>query len=486
MSCDPKRSFFREFAVRTTLRFTLLLALGMTVAAVGVFLGLRHSLLRETDEALEGDMYEFEQRLADPQWSEGFLKSELLREVGGRGTQQMLYRLFDPDDRPAWTVLPELADWWLPPSAAVHSAAAGRREHLVLPDDGHGDSITLLAPALLPDGQSRACQISISLAPMNRRLVKYALVLGAIWVAVVGAGAFISYRSALRPLRQIRAMTERAREISASSLHLRLPETGVADELDALARMLNEMLDRLQDSVRRLDQFTADAAHELRSPVARVRMAANVALSDRQDAQACRIACEDILRQADDLTALLNQLLFLAREGETGDALTMQELETAELLAEMASLYQAVAEDEGKCLCREAAAAATLRGDRKRLLQALGNLVENALRHTPRGGTITLAGQMEGAEYVFTVRDTGSGIAAEHLPHIFDRFYRADPARHDAGVGLGLSIVQAIARAHGGRVTAESKLGCGSTFRLIIPLAKPAGDAPPRLKMTTM
>lgn len=461
----------RRFAVRTTLRFTLLLAIGVAVAAIGVFLGLRHSLLRETDEILEGDIRKFQKHLADPKWEGEFLKSELRREVLGRASQKVFYRLFRPDGREQWTIPEAYAGKLLPPEDAIRRSLAGRRSHLTLPLPGESDCMTLVNPARLADGKNRACQIGISLANVDRRLVKYASILGALWLAVVAAGALISYRSTQGPLRQLQAMTARVREISATALDLRLPTTGAADEFDALAETLNEMLQRLENAVKHLNQFTADAAHELRSPVARLRMAADVALSNSEAPEASRAAFEDIIHQADGLTSLANRLLFLAQEGAGQKTATMQAMDAAELLSEATSLYVAVVEDKGLTLKSSEVKDATIRGDRQRLLRAIGNLVENAIQYTAPGGTITLAGHIHGDAYTFAVSDTGCGIPSKDLPHAFDRFYRADTSRQAGGAGLGLSIVKTIAGAHGGNVTVESQPGLGSTFRLTIPLA---------------
>ena len=471
MSSDPRGRFIRRFAVRTTLRFTLLVAVGTAVAAVGVFLGLRHSLLRETDEILEGDIREFQLHLSDPKWEGELLVSELAREVQGRESQKVFYRLFGPDGRELWTIPQEHAGKLLPSEEDIRHSLAGHRSHLVLPVPGEADCMTLVNPARLPDGRDGVCQVGMSLGQINRRLQKFALVLGAIWLAVVVAGALISYRSTQGPLGQLRTMTARVREISATELHLRLPKNGTNDEFDTLAETLNEMLERLQDAVRRLNQFTADAAHELRSPVARLRMAADVALSGSENSEASQTALQDIIRQADGLTSLVTHLLFLAREGDGHGAANMQDVDAAELLDETASVYTAAADDKGTRIDHSEFEAARVRGDRQRLLQAIGNLVMNAIQYTPPGGTVTLAGAIDGDTYSFTVSDTGCGISETDLPHIFDRFYRADVSRHTAGAGLGLSIVQAIARSHGGAVTVESEPGRGSTFRLTIPLA---------------
>jgi len=471
MSSGHSRKLTRRFAVRTALRFTLLLAIGVAVAAVGVFLGLRHSLLRETDEILEGDIREFQQHLSDAKWEGELLKSELHREVHGRASQKVFYRLFGPDGEERWTIPQAYAGRLAVPENVIRRSLDGHRAHMVLPLSGEADCMTLVSPALLADGQRGVCQVGMSLGGVNQRLVKYGSVLAGIWLAVVAVGALVSYRLTQGPLNQLRAMTARVREISASALHLRLPRAGTDDEFDALAETLNEMLERLQDSVRRLNQFTADAAHELRSPVSRLRMAADVALSGDDPSERSRAALEDIISQADGLTSLVNSLLFLAREGAGREAAKMQDVDAAELVDETASLYAAVAEDKGLTLDSSGVDAARVRGDRQRLLRAIGNLLENAIQYTAPGGTITLAGRIDGHAYTFAVSDTGCGISASDLPHVFDRFYRTDASRQASGAGLGLSIVQAIAQAHDGNVIVESEPGRGSTFRLTIPLA---------------
>jgi len=312
----------------------------------------------------------------------------------------------------------------------------------------------------------------MSLRQVHERMAKYAYVFLGVGAAVVAAGGLASYRLLRRPIARMHAITTEARAISARSLDQRLRVTGAGDEFDDLAATLNEMLDRLAASVRSLERFVADAAHELRSPVARLRAAAEVALrSPRLSLAEARATLADICRQADAMTRLVDDLLLLAREEAGPPTASGERVDAAALLEEVVGLYEGAAEEKGLDLRLVSAEAGTVRGRRQRLLRALGNLIDNAVKFTPPGGRVEVGGSADGTVYRFAVSDTGPGIPPDHLPHVFERFYRSEPARGTGGTGLGLSIVQAIARAHGGEVAVESEPGRGSRFTLTLPLA---------------
>lgn len=467
------RRLLRSFALRTTLGFTAMLAAAEVILSVAVHWGLGYSLERELDEELEGDVREFIYHLTQPGWDQRLLKADLDHQAAAGSERGVFYRLFDASGNVLWTV-PETRNYQLlPPPEAVNEALAGHRSQQVMNPDGRSRYMTLVYPATVPGGPVRACQVGMSMVNIERRLDKYALGLSLGGAVIVLLGAVVSYRLIRRPLALVREINQQARSITATALHLRLPEAGAGREFDELSATLNDMLARLEDSVGRLKEFTGDAAHELRSPLARMRVAAELALSGDRRPDELRETLAEMVEQTEELTALVDRLLLLAREDDGTSARGQETLDGRTLLEETLGVYQAVAEDKGLSMQILRADAGTVRGDRGRLLQAAGNLVENAVKFTAAGGSVRLSGLADGGEYRLEVRDTGCGIAPEDLPRVFDRFFRAERSRTPSvrGVGLGLSIVRAIAAAHGGRVEAVSQLGQGSTFTLILPLA---------------
>lgn len=291
------------------------------------------------------------------------------------------------------------------------------------------------------------------------------------------AGAWIARRG-LRPVGEIAAT---ARRIGPDRLGERIAADRLPAELADLAGTFNVMLDRLQGSFGRLERFTGDIAHELRTPVHAIRNVAEVALTTSQGRDEDREALASCLEAAGDLARLIDRLLFLARAESPRSVL---ELETIDLAAELATLrefYEPLAAQAGIELTLGAAGPLPWRVDRTLIQRAVGNLVTNAFAHTPEGGRVSIAAaRPDGRALSIVVADTGSGIAAEHLPYLFDRFYRPDAARSAGqGVGLGLAIVRSIAELHGGRAAISSRPGRGTEVTLVLPADAHDGNVIP-------
>ncbi len=244
-----------------------------------------------------------------------------------------------------------------------------------------------------------------------------------------------------------------------------------------LAVTLNEMLDSLDESFSRQRRFVADASHELRTPVAVIRNKAEVALLRSRSQDEYCTALHSIHAETERLSYLISDLLALAR-GDEGQARFEREAVRLDTLVEAVTANaQGLAEERGITLSMQVPQPVTLIGDEARLIQVLLNLLDNAIRYTNPGGHVHMSLRTSGAAAQLVVRDTGIGIAPEHLPHIFERFYRADPARRRTGgsssSGLGLSIVEWVVHAHGGAVAVESRVGRGSSFTVTLPLTPP-------------
>jgi two-component system, OmpR family, heavy metal sensor histidine kinase CusS len=288
--------------------------------------------------------------------------------------------------------------------------------------------------------------------------------------AALAASAVAGVVIARRGLRPVGAIAATARRIGPERLDERIAADGLPAELGDLARTFNVMLDRLQDSFGRLERFSGDIAHELRTPVHAIRSVAEVALATSRTRDDDREALAACLDSAEHLSRLIERLLFLAR---ADDPRTMLELETFDLAGELAAVrefYEPAAEEAGIELSVVVPPSLTGRLDRTLFQRAVGNLLTNALTHTPEGGRVIVSASSGLEGLVVSVSDTGPGIAKEHLPRLFDRFYRPDPARSSGeGVGLGLAIVKSIAELHGGRVSVASRPGAGCVVTLNFP-----------------
>jgi two-component system heavy metal sensor histidine kinase CusS len=280
------------------------------------------------------------------------------------------------------------------------------------------------------------------------------------------AGAVIARRG-LRPVGEIAAT---ARRIGPERLGERIAVDRLPAELDDLARTFNVMLDRLQVSFDRLERFSGDIAHELRTPVHAIRNVAEVALATSHTRDEDREALAACLESAEHLSRLVERLLFLARADDPRTALELETFDVATELAVVREFYGPAAEDAGIELSVDAPPRLACRLDRTLFQRALGNLLTNALTHTPEGGRVVITASSGPEGLVVSVADTGVGIASEHLPRLFDRFYRPDPARSSGrGVGLGLAIVKSIAELHGGKASVASRPGAGCVVTLNFP-----------------
>ncbi len=289
----------------------------------------------------------------------------------------------------------------------------------------------------------------------------------ALLLAVVG-GYFLASRS-LAPVDRLSA---EASAIHASDLSKRLPVPIADDELGRLSRTLNELIGRLEKSFAEVRRFTGDAAHELRTPLAVMRSTIEVALRRPRDAQEHERTLAVLLDEVRRLTRLADDLLFLSRQDSSALPIHRIPVRLDELAADVVQPLSIMASEAGLELSLVIANRVEVVADPDQVRRIVINLVDNAVQNTPAGGSITISVESAGPKRArLVVRDTGRGIPAEHLDRIFDRFHRVDPARNvdSEGGGLGLSICQAIAKAHGGQLSVRSELGSGSEFIFEIP-----------------
>jgi heavy metal sensor kinase len=319
---------------------------------------------------------------------------------------------------------------------------------------------------------------------MEAALAQLRLVLMVLSPLALIMGGIIGLLVTARALEPIDRITRTAESIGAEDLARRLPEDvgTTRDEVGRLAATFNRMLDRLENAFKRQRQFTADASHELRTPLTLLLTHLEVTLTRPRDAaeyqHAMRGMREDVVR----LQRLVEALLMLARADAGRERIEQKPLDLGDLVEKVVTAMQGLAHEHGVRLESEIMPELAVLGDEARLAELIVNLVQNAIQYTPAGGEVSVAAVVErGGEAALSVTDTGTGIAAEHLPHLFERFYRVDPARSSVvgGTGLGLSISRAIAEAHGGRIDVESQLGSGSTFTFRMPCMTPSGVTRP-------
>jgi two-component system OmpR family sensor kinase len=335
-------------------------------------------------------------------------------------------------------------------------------------------------PDLLPNGRVLRAVAAVPLADVSLpplELLGTALVVMPLILALSVGGAFLIAARATEPLERI---TKEVVEITdGRSLHRRLhPEEGSA-ELARLTAQLNEMIGRLEMSFLALRRFTADASHELKTPLAVLRADVERAMHTPQGSTDQLVALEEALHETTRMADLVESLLTLARADEGRFDLLREPVEMEPLARDVFETALILGENAGLNVTMPRVENSIVNGDKTRLRQLFLNLITNAIKYTPRGGDVELQLTANDEEASFSVRDTGIGIAAIDLPNIFDRFYRADRVRsrqsERGGFGLGLSISQWIAQAHGGTLTVQSRLHRGSTFTVTLPVSARSG-----------
>jgi heavy metal sensor kinase len=358
-------------------------------------------------------------------------------------------------------------------------------EEFTVPRIGHFRMASRIVSA---GGTPLLIQVASSLSENERELGELIVILlaaGALAVACTLGGGYILARKALAPVDRMAAAAD---EITANRLDRRLQVPNANDELGRLARTLNGMIARLQRSFEEVRRFTADAAHELRTPLAILRNEAEVALRVPRDSEAYRTSLEEILEEIEHLSKLSEALLFLFREDAGLGIQTREPIALDELARELAEHMRVVAAEQNQELVLEAARPCYVLGNTEQLRRLLFNLLDNAIKFTPAGGTIKISVDLLKDQARVIVSDTGVGISSEHLSHIFDRLYRVDSARsrRTEGTGLGLSICRSIAEAHQGQLILESRPGQGTRVTLTLPcLAKPPAHMPDFQAVTT-
>ena len=456
----------------------VLAGLGLVVfASAGLYFLLVAELQKSTDLFLDDKLNVIRTMLRERPDDWDGLREEIELETAARRYQQFYIRLLDEKQVPLLTT-PGMAEQLDLSQLIAQTQNQPERTIRMKGLDGRRPfSVTSAMIAVGTNGiKHDTVQIAIDVSQEEQLLALYRHRFLVILLGMLALFPLVGYQIARHGIRPVEEMATTARHISSTNLRERILAEGYPVELASLAATFNKMLDRLEDSFDRISRFSADIAHDLRTPVNNIRGEAEVALARARNIDDYREVVGSCLEETVRLSKLISDLLFLAQAENPLTHVRRERVDVTELLGGVQEYYEASATDAGISLKTLSVAQPVIADlDRALMQRAVSNLVSNAVAHTPAGGSVVLEANSDTNMIRIEVSDTGIGIPQEALPRVFDRFFRVDASRAQSsgGTGLGLAIVQSIMLLHGGKVQIASQLGQGTRVTLHMPLSLP-------------
>ena len=465
MSLRKRIRLRNSLSFRLTLWYAGIFALSSCVAFL-LFYALITSFIREqTDQDLLAQVNRFSTLLVSEEIEA--VKSAAVIEAQAAGVKKVFFRLlslngqvFSSSNMAYWKDI-DIHE------TAIKELLRGRGhvfETITIPQ--RKEKVRILYAML---GRTIVLQVGQAMESYSRFLdaFKGIFITTMTFLIVVAAG--IGWFMARRAVSGVEAVTRTAQKISGGTLEERVPVKAEGDEIDQLAITFNQMLDRIQGLLTEIKEMSDNMAHDLRSPITRIRGIAEVTLSTGKSLVEYEAMAASTVEECDRLLDMINTMLMISKTEAGVDHLTREKIDLAGVVQVACRLFEPTAEDKGITLSYDVTGRCHFIGDSRMIQRMLSNLLDNAIKYTPSGGSVNVSVKEVDAQVVVSIKDTGIGISPRDLPHIFERFYRCDQSRSQSGIGLGLSLARAIARAHGGDITAMSSPNQGSTFAITLP-----------------
>jgi heavy metal sensor kinase len=452
-------------AFRLTLWYGIIFTISSCVAFIFFYILITSVLRDRTDQELVTQVGTFSSILA----AKGLdaVRRVAVLEAQAAGEKKIFFRLLYPNGK---AFSSSNMSYWQNIGVtrrAIQELIAGNRhvfETLAVPDRQHRVRIlySMIGPGII-------LQLGQSQESYTRFIEAFKRIFIASMSFLIVLAVLVGWFMARQALAGLGEVTKTAARISEGSLDERVPAKGGGDEIDQLATMFNHMLDRIQTLVLGIREMSDNIAHDLKSPVTRIRGLAEVTLTTETALDGYKSMAASTIEECDRLLDMINTMLVISKTEAGVDHLTFESVDLGSIVQGACDLYAPVAEDKGVELSCDVQGSCMVSADNRMLQRLIANLLDNAIKYTPQGGSVdALAKKADHGSLMVSISDTGIGISDEDIPHVFERFYRCDPSRSDGGIGLGLSLAKAIAEAHGGRITASSTKGKGSTFTVTL------------------
>ncbi len=462
---------YHTLAFRLTLWYASVFMLSACVAFLFFYLLIASVIRQQTDQDLLSEARTFSSILA-AQGAEA-LKHQAFLEAQAGGERKVFFRLlyitgqlFSSSNMSYWRDIGIS-------KIAIKSLLSDHQpvfDSISIPDRTH--KVRILYASL---GPGLILQLGRSMDNHTRIIEAFRKIFVTTMGVLFVFAAVVGWFMAKRALAGVDSVIQTARRISDRSLDERVPVKKQVDEIDQLAITFNQMLDRIQKLVTEIKEMNDSIAHDLRSPITRIRGIAEVSLTTGSSLKEYEGMAGNTIEECDRLLDMINTMLIISKTEAGLGQFASKEMDVARVVRDACELFLPMAENEGLSLVCDAPQRLFINGDIRMIQRMISNLLDNAVKYTPAGGKINIAGRSDGRQSIqITIKDTGIGLSAADMPHIFERFFRCDPSRSQTGTGLGLSFARAIARAHGGDITVTSVLNKGSTFTVVLPKKEPA------------
>jgi len=464
MSLRKRISLRHTLAFRLTLWYAGIFTLSSWVAFLLFYMLITSFMREQTDQELLGQVHRFSTLLTVE--GVGAVKNAALVEAQAAGVKKVFFRflsrngqVFSSSNMAYWKNI-------YITEGAIRELLRNSQpvlETITIPD--HPDKIRILYAMISPN---IILQVGQTMESYSRFLAAFKGIFISTMTFLILVAAGLGWFMARRAVSGVEAVTHTARKISGGTLEERVPVKGRGDEIDQLALTFNQMLDRIQTLLNEIKEMTDHIAHDLRSPLTRIRGHAEVTLTTARSLNEYETMAAGTIEECDRLLDMINTMLLISKTESGVNIFSAEEIELTALVQEACDLFSVIAEDKGVSLQCDLPEKIRFSGDTRMIQRMLSNLLDNAIKYTPSGGTVSVSLGETDEHRVISVKDTGIGISPRDLPRIFERFYRCDQSRSQEGIGLGLSLARAIARAHGGDITATSLPNQGTTFTVTL------------------